>query len=199
MEVPRLGVKSELQLLAYITAIAMQDPSLVCDLHCSSWQRQILNPLRENRGSSRNLMDPSQVHQPLRHKGNSHNFFTLIRLQSSNIIACLQILKHTHTLFNDLGFPTFFTKTSTTPYTYLICMEHTQQSLFRPEESKFQQALSPVSFQSSSDIAEHKPEIKGGFIKNSLKKLVFQTIYIASNYNIPLYALIKINQTYPLS
>ena len=33
MEVPRLGVKSELQLLAYTTAIATPDPSGVCDLH----------------------------------------------------------------------------------------------------------------------------------------------------------------------
>ena len=38
MEVPRLGVKLELQLAAYTTAIAMQDPSLVCDLHHSSQQ-----------------------------------------------------------------------------------------------------------------------------------------------------------------
>ena len=46
MEVPRLGVKLELQLLAYgtATATAMQDLSCVCDLHYSSWQR-ILNPL----------------------------------------------------------------------------------------------------------------------------------------------------------
>ena len=36
VEVPRLGVKLELQLLAYTTATAMQDLSLVCDLHHSS-------------------------------------------------------------------------------------------------------------------------------------------------------------------
>ena len=33
MEVPRLGVKSELQLLVYITATATQDLSHICDLH----------------------------------------------------------------------------------------------------------------------------------------------------------------------
>ena len=33
MEIPRLGVKSELQLLAYTTAIAIQDPNHVWDLH----------------------------------------------------------------------------------------------------------------------------------------------------------------------
>ena len=49
MEVPRLGVESELQLLAYATAIAMSDLSHVCDLHHSSWQRWTLNPLNEAR------------------------------------------------------------------------------------------------------------------------------------------------------
>ena len=38
MEVPRLGGKSELQLLAYITATAKRDLSHVCDLHHSSLQ-----------------------------------------------------------------------------------------------------------------------------------------------------------------
>ena len=33
MEGPRLGVESELQLLAYTTATAMQDPSCVYNLH----------------------------------------------------------------------------------------------------------------------------------------------------------------------
>ena len=38
MEVPRLGVKSELQLPAYTTAPEMPDPSHICDLHHSSRQ-----------------------------------------------------------------------------------------------------------------------------------------------------------------
>ena len=33
MEVLRLGVELELQLPAYTTATAMQDPSRICDLH----------------------------------------------------------------------------------------------------------------------------------------------------------------------
>ena len=33
MEIPRLGIESELQLLVHTTATAMQDPSLVCGLH----------------------------------------------------------------------------------------------------------------------------------------------------------------------
>ena len=36
MEVPRLGVKSELQLLAYATATATPDLSCICILHHSS-------------------------------------------------------------------------------------------------------------------------------------------------------------------
>ena len=46
--------KSELQLPAYSTATAMPDPSHVCDLHHSSRQRRILNPL-----SGRPGMEPS--------------------------------------------------------------------------------------------------------------------------------------------
>ena len=42
MEVPRLGVELELQLLAYATTIATQDLSLICDLHHSLWQHGIL-------------------------------------------------------------------------------------------------------------------------------------------------------------
>jgi len=71
MEVPRLGVQSELQLPAYTTAIAMQDPSRVCDLHYSSRQRQILYPLSEVRDQTRVLMDTSRVRKLLSHDGNS--------------------------------------------------------------------------------------------------------------------------------
>jgi len=49
MEIPRLGVKSELQLPATATAKATWALSHVCDLHHSSWQRQVLNPLIEAR------------------------------------------------------------------------------------------------------------------------------------------------------
>ena len=61
MEVPRLGVESELQLPAYATAIATQDPSRVCDLHHSSQQHQILDPLSEARDQTHVLMDTSRV------------------------------------------------------------------------------------------------------------------------------------------
>ena len=52
MEVPRLGGESELQLPAYTTATAIQDPSHVWDLYHSSRQCQILNPLHWTWGSN---------------------------------------------------------------------------------------------------------------------------------------------------
>ena len=61
MEVPRLGVKLQLQLLAYVTAIATQDPSCVFNLQHSSHQRWILNPLNEARDQTHNLMVTSQI------------------------------------------------------------------------------------------------------------------------------------------
>ena len=45
VEVPRLGVKLELQLQAYTTATATPDPSCIYDLRRSLQQRWILNPL----------------------------------------------------------------------------------------------------------------------------------------------------------
>ena len=71
IEVPTLGDESELQPLAYTTAAATLDLSRLCDLHHSSWQCQIFNPLSDARGRTRVLMDASQVHQPLSHDGNS--------------------------------------------------------------------------------------------------------------------------------
>ena len=61
MEVPRPGVESELQLLVYTTAIAMQDPSHVFDLYHSSQQCRILNPLSEVRDRTQTLMDTSWI------------------------------------------------------------------------------------------------------------------------------------------
>ena len=61
MEVPRLGVEMELQLLSYATAIAKQDPSCVCDLLHSSQRCWILNPLSEATDQTCNLMVTSQI------------------------------------------------------------------------------------------------------------------------------------------
>ena len=57
MEVPRLGVKLELQL----SATATPDLNHVCDLHHSSRQRRVLNSLSEARDQTRNLTDTSRA------------------------------------------------------------------------------------------------------------------------------------------
>ena len=61
MEVPRLQVESELQLLAYTTATATPDPSRIFDLHHSSQQCWILNPVSKASNRTHNLMVPSQI------------------------------------------------------------------------------------------------------------------------------------------
>ena len=68
MEVPMLGVELELQPLAYTTATAMRDLSCVCDLHHSSRQHRILNPMSEARDRTHVLTDG--VPNPLSHNGN---------------------------------------------------------------------------------------------------------------------------------
>ena len=49
MEVPLLGIKLELQLLAYTTATITQDLSCTSDLHHSSQQCQIISLLNKAR------------------------------------------------------------------------------------------------------------------------------------------------------
>ena len=77
MEVTGLGVKSELQLPAYTTVTAMPDLSRLCDLHCSSQQDRILNPLREARDQICVLMGTSWVNYHWAKMGTptSHNFW----------------------------------------------------------------------------------------------------------------------------
>ena len=67
MEVPRLGVESKLQPMVYTTATATATPDLsrICDLHHSSRQCWILNPLSKARDQTRILMVSSQVLNPL--------------------------------------------------------------------------------------------------------------------------------------
>ena len=52
----------ELQMPAYTTATAMQDLSCFCDLHLSSQQHQILNPLSKARDWTHHFMVTSQIH-----------------------------------------------------------------------------------------------------------------------------------------
>ena len=60
MDVPRLGVESELHLLAYSHSSAGTEQCL--HLHPSSGQRRILNPLSEARDLTHILMDTSWAH-----------------------------------------------------------------------------------------------------------------------------------------
>ena len=82
MEVPRIGVELELQLLAYTTVIATPDLSHVFNLHHSSWQEGILNPLSKARDQTCILMDPNQIryHQAMR--GTPLNFLNRKNLQN---------------------------------------------------------------------------------------------------------------------
>ena len=61
MEVPRLGVESDLQLPAYTTSTATSDPSCVYDLQHSSQQPRILNQLSEARDQTHIHMDTNWV------------------------------------------------------------------------------------------------------------------------------------------
>ena len=62
MEVPRLGEKLELQLLAYTTTTATPDPNHIRNLHHGSRQRWILNLLSKASDQTLILMVPSQIH-----------------------------------------------------------------------------------------------------------------------------------------
>ena len=61
VEVPGLGIESELWLLTYTTATEMQDLSHVCDLQQSSQQYQIPDPLGKARGQTHFLMNTSWI------------------------------------------------------------------------------------------------------------------------------------------
>ena len=90
MEVPGLGIELELQLPA--TATATPDLSHVCDLDCSLWQRRILSTLSEARDRSHILKDPSQVPNPLSHKGELLKKSSFERTQTCPLKSCLVVL-----------------------------------------------------------------------------------------------------------
>ena len=68
-------VKSELQLPAYTTATATRDLRHICNLHHSSQQCQIPDPLNKTRGLTHNPMDTSPGSFLLHHNGNSCTLF----------------------------------------------------------------------------------------------------------------------------
>ena len=96
MEVPRPGVKSEMQLPAYTTATATQDPSRICDLDHSSWQCGILKPLSKARDWTRILMDTSWVHYCWATKGtpesNFWNYSPVRRLDTARVLTTSVLL-----------------------------------------------------------------------------------------------------------
>ena len=61
MEVPSLGVKSELLLSAYTTAMVVLDPSYVCNLHHRTHPPSLLNPPSEANNQTHTLLDAIQV------------------------------------------------------------------------------------------------------------------------------------------
>ena len=85
MEVPGLGVESELQLLAYTTATATPDLSPICNLHHSSRQHWILNPLSEGRNRTCTLMDTSQLRFRWAMMGTPTLLFKLFPLEAVRI------------------------------------------------------------------------------------------------------------------
>ena len=92
MGVPRLRVESELQLPAYTTVTAVQDPSRLCDLYHSSWQHWIPNPLSKAKGQTCILVDTSWIGFWLSHSRNSQGiYFILEFLSNSHFILLLKL------------------------------------------------------------------------------------------------------------
>ena len=99
MEVPRLGVESELQLLSY-TVTAMPDLSCICNWHHSSWQCwRILNPLSKARDWNQVLMDPSQVHYCWATTGTPFLFFYLSDMYTGSVKCLLSNCDFPHPIF----------------------------------------------------------------------------------------------------
>ena len=61
MEVPRPGVQVEAVADSLHHSHSNTDASRIWDLHPSSWQSRLLNPLREARDRAHNLMVPSRI------------------------------------------------------------------------------------------------------------------------------------------
>ena len=85
--------RGQIQLPAHARATAIQDPSHVCNLHHSSRQCWILNPLSEARDQTQILVDASWVHNLLSHSWNSSvpSYFTLMATQT---VATSKVREH---------------------------------------------------------------------------------------------------------
>ena len=69
MDVPRLGVKSELKELSYAPVTAILDQRCICDLHHSYWQHQILNSPSKARDRIHIVTNTHQLLNLLSHNG----------------------------------------------------------------------------------------------------------------------------------
>ena len=87
MEVPRLGVKSGLQLPAYTTVTAMRDPNCVYHLDHSSRQHWIPNPLSKGRDWTHILMDTSGIRFHCATTGTPSMRFLIETPEPTNCIA----------------------------------------------------------------------------------------------------------------
>ena len=87
-----LPVYLELLLPAYATVTAMPDPSRICDLHHSSQQCQILNPLSEARDQAWNLMVPHPICFHCATIGNSYTWY--FKNSVCNFTPTWWIIKH---------------------------------------------------------------------------------------------------------
>ena len=67
---------------AYTTVMATSDPSSICDLRCSLWQHQTLNPLSEARNPTWVIMDTSWVLNCWATMG-TPQFFNIVTFYSS--------------------------------------------------------------------------------------------------------------------
>ena len=85
MEVPRLGVKSELQLSAHATARAMPDSKCICSICCCLRQHWIFNLLNKTREQTPILMRTSWVLNPLSH--NRDSFFSVFISSFLNLVS----------------------------------------------------------------------------------------------------------------
>ena len=102
MKVPRLGVESELQLLACTTATETWDPSHACNLHHSSWQCWIPNPLSEARDGTCLLLDTSWIRFCCATTG-TPTFLKIgkcfhLEMSTEDAFSCLSNLLHSYSL-----------------------------------------------------------------------------------------------------
>ena len=77
MEDSRLEFELELQLPAYITATATSDLRHICNLHYSSCQCQVLNPMSGPRDWTHSVMDTSWPHYCWATMGTHYIYFWL--------------------------------------------------------------------------------------------------------------------------